>query len=94
MGLDERRRIKELQEVTIPERVREIEEICGTPIPYEIDWESLANDAAGLNFIDNLSCSMSINFDGGVLEMHCAYAHGTSGMYGDDEIRNLLLAGL
>ncbi len=130
MGLDERRRIKELKEVTIPERVREIEEICGAPIPYEIDWESLAHDAAGLNFIDNLSChrlnmalrvicqddmgrqavregltliklanvadtgSMSINFDGGVLEMHCAYALGTSGMYGDDEIRNLLLAGL
>lgn len=130
MGLDERRRIKELQDVTIPERVREIEEICGAPIPYEVDWETLANDAAGLNFIDNLSChrlnmalrvicqddmgreavregltliklanvadigSMSISFEGGVLEMHCAYAQGTSGMYSDDEIRNLLLAGL
>lgn len=130
MGLDERRRIKELQDVTFPERVREIEEICGAAIPYDVDWDSLANDAAGLNFIDNLSChrlnmalrvicqddmgreavrdglqtiklanvadtaSMSIIFSGGVLEMHCAYAQGTSGMFGDDEIRNVLMAGL
>ena len=56
MGLEEKRRIKELQEVTLPERVREIEEICGAPIPYNVDWDSLANDAAGLNFLDNLSC--------------------------------------
>jgi hypothetical protein len=56
MGLEEKRRIKELQEVTLPERVREIEEICGAPIPYEVDWDSLADDAAGLNFLDNLSC--------------------------------------
>ncbi len=130
MGLEERRRIKELQDVTFPERVKEIEEICGAPIPYEVDWDSLASDAAGLNFIDNLSChrlnmalrvicqddmgreavrdglhliklknvpdtaSMSIAFDNGVLEMHCAYAQGTSGMYGDDAIRELLVARL
>lgn len=130
MGLEERRRIKELQEVTFPERVREIEEICGAPIPYEVDWDSLASDAAGLNFIDNLSChrvnmalrvicqddmgreavrdglrliklqnvadtgSMSIAFSDGVLEMHCAYAQGTSGMFGDNEIREVLVAGL
>ncbi len=130
MGLEERRRIKELQEVTLPERVREIEEICGTAIPYDVDWDSLAADPAGLNYLDNLSChrlnmalrvicqddmgreavrdglksiklknvadtaSMSINFADGVLEMHCAYAQGTSGMFGDAEIRELLLAGL
>jgi hypothetical protein len=56
MGLDERRRIKELQEVTLPDRVREIEEICGAAIPYDVDWDSLADDAAGLNFLDNGSC--------------------------------------
>ena len=56
MGLNERRKIKELQDVTFPGRVKEIEEICGAPIPYEVDWESLADDAAGLNFIDNISC--------------------------------------
>jgi len=56
MGLNERRKIKELQDETFPGRVKEIEEICGKAIPYDVDWESLADDAAGLNFIDNLSC--------------------------------------
>jgi hypothetical protein len=56
MGLNERRKIKELQDTTFPDRVREIEEICGAPIPYEVDWESLADDLQGLNFIDNVSC--------------------------------------
>lgn len=56
MGLNERRKIKELQDTTFPERVKEIEEICGSAIPYEVDWESLADDAEGLNFIDNVSC--------------------------------------
>lgn len=56
MGLNERRKIKELQETTFPNRVKEIEEICGIPIPYEVDWDSLDDDAQGLNFIDNLSC--------------------------------------
>ena len=126
MGLNERRKIKELQDVTFPERVKEIEEICGKAIPYEVDWDSLADDAQGLNFIDNLSChrlnmalrvicsddmgkqavrdglkliklanvkdaaSMKMTFDGGVLEMHCAYALGASGMHRDDAIRELL----
>jgi hypothetical protein len=56
MGLVERRKIKELQDTTFPERVQEIEQICGQAIPYEVDWDSLADDAEGLNFIDNLSC--------------------------------------
>src|SRR5204862_4178699 len=56
MGLNERRKMKELQDVTFPGRVKEIEEICGTPIPYEVDWDSLADDAEALNFIDNISC--------------------------------------
>jgi hypothetical protein len=130
MGLNERRKIKELQETTFPGRVKEIAEICGKPIPYEVDWESLANDAEGLNFIDNLSChrlnmalrvicqddmgkeavrdglkliklknakdkaSMKIAFENGILEMHCAYALKTDGMYSDNEIRELLVAKL
>ena len=56
MGLNERRKIKELQEVTLPGRVKEIEEICGKAIPYEVDWDSLADDAEALNFMDNISC--------------------------------------
>lgn len=128
MGLVERRKIKELQETTFPDRVKEIEEICGKPISYEVDWDSLA--AEGLNFIDNLSChrlnmalrticiddlgreavrdglsliklknvkdkaDMSISFADGVLEMHCAYALRTDGMFSDGEIRELLLTKL
>ncbi len=130
MGLNERRKIKELQETTFPDRVKEIEEICGQAIPYEVDWESLADDAEGLNFIDNISChrlnmalrelcmddmgkeavrnglrliklknvqdkaDMSIFFADGVLEMHCAYALRTEGMYSDGEIRDVLLTKL
>lgn len=126
MGLNERRKMKELQDVTFPERVKEIEEICGKAIPYEVDWDSIADDAEGLNFIDNISChrlnmalrvichddmgkqavrdglkliklknvkdiaAMKMSFDGGVLEMHCAYAQGASGMHRDDDIRVLL----
>ena len=56
MGLLERRKIDELQKVTLPERVKEIEEICGAPIPYEVDWNSFSDDLEGLKFLDNLSC--------------------------------------
>ncbi len=56
MGLTEKRMIQQLQSVTLPEREQELLEITGAPIRYEVDWESLANDAAGLNFLDNLSC--------------------------------------
>ena len=127
MGLNERRKMKELQEITFPGRVQEIQEICGKPIPYEVDWDSLADDAEGLNFIDNLSChrlnmalrvicqdemgkeavreglrliklsnvkdktAMRISFDDGVLEMRCAYAQRTDGMFSDNEIRGLLM---
>ncbi|HEY7678636.1 MAG TPA: hypothetical protein VIG69_16305 [Candidatus Methylomirabilis sp.] len=126
MGINERRKIKELQDVTFPGRVKEIEEICGKAIPYEVDWESLADDMEALNFIDNISCHrlnmalrvicqddlgkeavreglkqiklknvkdksrMKLAFDAGVLEMHCAYALRTDGMFSDGEIRELL----
>ena len=56
MGLNERRKVKELQEQTFPGRVKEIEEICGARIPYEVNWDSLADDAQALNYIDNISC--------------------------------------
>ena len=130
MGLNERRKIKELQDTTFPGRMKEIEEICGKPIQYEVDWDSLADDAEALNFIDNISChrlnmalrpicsddmgkqavrdglkliklknvkdksQMKMTFDGGVLEMHCAYAQKTDGMFGDNAIRELLVAKL
>ncbi len=130
MGLAERRKIKELTDTTIPEREKELLEITGSPIRYEIDWDSLANDAEGLNFLDNISChrlnmalrvicsdelgreavrdglklvklanvaapkDMSIAFSGGVLDMRCAYAQRTEGMYSDGQIREVLMKGL
>jgi hypothetical protein len=130
MGLNERRKVKELQDTTFPERVREIEEICGAPIPYEVDWDSISDNAEALNFIDNVSChrlnmalrmicqddmgkqavreglkkiklknvadkaAMKMTFEGGVLEMHCAYALGAGGLISDNEIRALLEKGL
>ena len=45
-----------MKDVTLPERSREIAEICGNAIPYEVDWPGIENDAAALNFLDNLSC--------------------------------------
>jgi hypothetical protein len=126
MGLNERRKIKELQEVTLPARVKEIEEICGVAIPYDVDWESLADDAEALNFLDYISChrlnmalrmicqddlgkqavrdglklvklrnvrdkaAMKMSLESGVLEMRCAYALRTDGMFSDGDIRALL----
>ena len=125
MGLNERRKIKELQDEVLPGRVKEIEEICGAPIPYEVDWSSF-EDLESLNFMDNISChrlnmalrmicqddigkeavreslklvklanvkdqaGMKMTFDGGVLEMHCAYALRTDGLFSDNQIRALL----
>jgi len=112
--------------VTLPGRVKEIEEICGKPVGYDVDWDSLVDDAEGLNFLDNISChrlnmalrmicqddlgkeavrdglksvklknvkdkaAMRMDFQNGVLEMHCAYAMGASGMFSDNEIRQVL----
>jgi len=56
MGLQERRKIQELKDSTLPGRSREIAEICGVEIPYEVDWASIEHDAQALNFLDNVSC--------------------------------------
>jgi hypothetical protein len=126
MGLLEKRKIKELQDTTFPGRVKEIEEICGAPVPYDVDWDSFSDDMEALNFVDNISChrlnmalrvicqddmgkeavrdtlkkvklknvksrdQISMTFADGVLEMHCAYAQRTDGMFSDNEIRSLL----
>lgn len=56
MGLAERRMVQELKDATLPAREREIAEICGKTISYEVDWASLENDAEALRFVDNVSC--------------------------------------
>jgi hypothetical protein len=130
MGLLERQMIRDLSEKTLPERENEITEICGAAARYVVDWDSLANDAEALRFLDNLSChrlnmalrtiaidplgkealrdglktiklrnvpepgAMKIEFHDGVLEMHCAYALGTGGMFNDRDIYNTLMKGL
>ncbi|MBS1715268.1 MAG: hypothetical protein JST30_13120 [Armatimonadetes bacterium] len=130
MGLNEKRKIKELQEEVLPGRVKEIEEICGAAVPYEVDWSTLEDDLEGLNFLDNLSChrlnmalrtictddmgkeavrdslkvvrlsnvkdrsDMAMTFEGGVLDMRCAYALRTEGMFSDGQIRECLMAKL
>jgi hypothetical protein len=92
MGLNETRKMKELRETTIPSRSKEIEEICGKAIPYDIDWQSLANDMEGLNFLDNLSCHR-INM---ALRVICQDDLGkealrTDGMFSDGDIRQLVV---
>ena len=130
MGLQERQRIRDLTEKTLPEREKEITEICGGTARYEVDWDSLANDAEALRFLDNLSChrlnmalrsismdptgkdalrdglktvklrnvktkeEMKMEFANGVLEMRCAYALRTDGMFNDMEIYKKLMEGL
>jgi hypothetical protein len=127
MGLTERRKIKELEDVTLPARVKEIQELCGKGIPIEVDWESFAEDTEALNFLDNLAghrlcmalrmiCTddfsrqavrdglkavriknvrskdqLRMTFEGGVLEMHGAYALRTDGIYHEGEIKDLLM---
>jgi len=55
MGLNEKRKIKELQETILPGRVKEIQEICGKAVNYDVDWDSFDTFEA-LNFLDNCSC--------------------------------------
>lgn len=130
MGLQERQMIRTLTETTLPEREKEIVEICGSSAKYDVAWDTLSSDAAGLNFLDNVSChrlnmalrtiamdplgkdalrdelkgvklvnvatpaDKKIEFKGGVLEMHCAYAQGLSGAFSDGEIYQVLMKGL
>ena len=128
MGLAERRKIKELQDTSFPERTGELTEISGGgSISYDVDWDSFADDLQALNFLDNLAChrinmalrvicmddmgkeavrdglkviklqnvktkpEMSMTFDSGVLDMHCAYALLSDGIYSDNDIRALLM---
>jgi len=86
-GLNERRKIKELQDTVFPGRVKEIEEICGKAIPYDVDWTSLKTVKL-VNLKD--AAAKSLAFEGGVLTMSCAYAKGLSGAFSDGEIRELL----
>jgi hypothetical protein len=55
MGLEEKRKIKEFQDTIVPKRQKELAEICGCEIAYDVDWNSFADDMPALNFFDNLA---------------------------------------
>ena len=55
MGLEEKRKIKELQDTIVPNRHKELAELAGCDIAYEVDWGSFADDLPALNFFDNLA---------------------------------------
>lgn len=130
MGLQERQKIKEYQDKIVPGRQKELAELCGSAVAYEVDWDSFADDLTALNFFDNLAfhrinmafrhlggdqlvkdavrdglkvirlknvkdkADMKITFAAGVLEMHCAYGLRLDGIYNENEIHKVLVAGL
>ncbi len=53
MGMLEKRAIKAAQEGWLPRRQSELNEICGTEVPYDIEWESFANDEKGIKWIEH-----------------------------------------
>ena len=53
----ERRKVRSCRTPSSPGPLKEIEEICGKGIPYEVDWDSIAGDINALNFLDNISCA-------------------------------------
>jgi hypothetical protein len=55
MGLAEKRKIKELQDTNIPERIKNFEEMTGAQIQYDVKWDSFADDFAALNAFDFLA---------------------------------------
>ena len=62
--------------------------ICIDDMGYEA-----ARDGLRLIKLRNVKdkAGMRMSFEGGVLEMHCAYALRTDGMHSDNAIRELLL---
>jgi hypothetical protein len=52
---------KELKEKLIPEREKELLEILGSHIPYEVVYGSF-RDENELNFVDNVSCAYAASF--------------------------------
>jgi hypothetical protein len=55
MGLQERQKIKELQDKVVPGRRKELAELCGSDVAYDVDWDTFADDLPALNFFDNLA---------------------------------------
>lgn len=54
MGLAERRAIKAFQDTTFPALEKEIHAAAGTPLPIEVDWNSLAFEGYADGYAENL----------------------------------------
>ena len=56
MGLNEKRKMKEIQDTALPGRTKELLEITGSPVTYDIDWPAFQDSFEALNFLDNVAC--------------------------------------
>lgn len=56
MGLNEKRKMKEIQDTALPERTKELLDITGSPVTYDIDWPAFQDSFDALNFLDNVAC--------------------------------------
>jgi hypothetical protein len=54
MGLAERRAIKAFQDTNYPELEQQVHAAAGTPIPLEVDWNSLAFEGYGDSYAECL----------------------------------------
>ena len=55
MSLEVKRKVKEYQDTIVPNRRKELAELAGADIAYEVDWDSFGDDTTAINFFDNLA---------------------------------------
>jgi hypothetical protein len=53
MGLAEKRAQKAAEEGWLPARQKELTEISGATIPYEVEWASFDGDAKGIEWLEH-----------------------------------------
>ena len=61
MSISSRRKTKELQDVLLPKRQKEIQEICGGTVEFDVDWESFGDDVNALILLDRSTCGDIVN---------------------------------
>jgi hypothetical protein len=76
MGLNEKRKMKEIQDTSLPERTKELLEITGSPVVYDVDWAGFQDSFEALNFLDNVACHR-LNM---ALRVICSDALGKEGV--------------
>lgn len=52
MGLPEKRAIEDAGK-WLPKREKEVQDISGAPIKYEVDWNTFENDLKGIQWLEN-----------------------------------------